>query len=173
MPIHSVNMSNFIFIVLIYILKFSVDEPLWSCCWAGNNTNMLVAGSQMGSLFYLDRRYMKLLYADINRKPACVSLSPIPSSTSRSFPTGGFLKTRMDFLSIFEQDMSHEIFSYKENQISLKGKWSSSAYDIQSNLLLTSAKPCGANQSIRHIVSKISNLNEEGPTIQPVVTFYG
>lgn len=134
---------------------------------------MLVAGSQMGSLFYFDRRYMKLLCADINRKPACVSLSPIPALASRSYPYGGFLKTRMDFLSIFQDDLNGEVFCYKENPLSLKGKWSSSAYDIQSNLLLTSTKPCGINQSIRHIVSKISDINEEGPTIQPVVTFYG
>lgn len=133
---------------------------------------MLVAGSQMGSLFYLDRRYMKLLHADINRKPACVSLSPIPASASRKYPSGGFLKTRMDFLSIFEQDFNHDTFCFKENPLSLKGKWSSSAYDIQSNLLLTSTKPCGINQSIRHIVSKLSGLSEE-PIIQPVVTFYG
>ena len=60
------------------MFKFTVNEPLWSCCWAGDNTNVLIAGGQMGSLYYIDRRFMKLFNADQSRKLGCVSLIPIP-----------------------------------------------------------------------------------------------
>lgn len=116
---------------------------------------------------------MKLLNSENQRRPACVSLVPLQPSNSRSFLNGGFLKTRMDFLSVFEQDSGQESSVYKETELPLKGLWSSTCYDNQSNLILSSAKPCGANKSIRHIVSKISDFNEQGPLIHPVVTFYG
>ncbi|XP_050539339.1 E3 ubiquitin-protein ligase RFWD3-like isoform X2 [Daktulosphaira vitifoliae] len=152
------------------IASVETPEPLWSCCWAGDNSNILVAGSQMGSLFYIDRRFMKLVESDIKRAPACVSLVPLPPSNNRKFICGGFLRSRMDLLSIFEQDTNAII--YKETALSLKGLWSSTTYDDTSNLLLTSAKPCGANKSVRHIVSKIASFDEQ-MEIQPVVTFYG
>lgn len=131
---------------------------------------MLIAGSQFGSVFHIDRRYMKLVDANMIRKPGCVSLVPVPPSSSRSFTNGGFLKTRMDLLSVFEQDVN--VSKYKETELPLKGLWSSTWYDAQSNLILSTAKPCGANRSVRHVVSKISDLNE-GPVIHPVATFYG
>lgn len=155
------------------MLIISVEEPLWSCCWAGDNSNMLIAGSQFGSLYYVDRRFMKLLKMEGIRKPACVSLVPLYPSRSRKFINGGFLKTRMDVLSVFEHGVGNDIFEYKETALPLKGLWCSTSYDDQSNLILSSAKPCGVNKSIRHIVSKISDCIEEGPTIHPVVTFYG
>ncbi|XP_050419989.1 E3 ubiquitin-protein ligase RFWD3-like [Adelges cooleyi] len=152
------------------VASVETPEPLWSCSWAGDNTNMLVAGSQMGSLFYVDRRFMKLVESDIKRAPACVSIIPLPPSCSRSFISGGFLRTRMDILSAFEQET--DAIAYKETLLPLKGFWSSTSFDESSNLILTSAKPCGANTAMRHIVSRIANYNE--PTvIQPVVTFYG
>lgn len=157
--------------ILLNLFQFSVGEALWSCCWAGSNSNMLIAGGQSGSLFYIDKRFMKLLYSDCIRKPACVSLVSLPPSNTRSFINGGFLKTRLDCMSVFEQN--HGSVSYKESELPLKGSWTSTSYDSHSNLMLTSSKPCGNNKSMRHIVSKISNCNEEGPSIQPVVTFYG
>lgn len=154
------------------MFKFLVEEPLWSCCWAGNNSNVLIAGSQSGSLFYIDKRFMKLLNSQYLRKPACVSLFSLPPSNTRSFINGGFLKTRMDILSVFEPSSGQCSTTYNETELPLKGLWTSTFYDSNSNLILSSAKPCGNNKSIRHIVSKISNFNEE-PVIQPVVTFYG
>lgn len=155
------------------IFLFLVDEPLWSCCWAGDNSNMMVVGGQMGSVYYIDRRFMKLLNTEKQRKPACVSLVSLPPSNSRKFLNGGFVKTRLDFLSILEQNSGQESYMYKETGLPLLGLWSSTYYDNQSNLLLTSAKPCGVNKSTRYIVSKISDYNEPGPLIQPVITFYG
>lgn len=152
---------------------FSVDVPLWSCCWAGDNPNILVAGSQMGSLYYIDRRYMKLLDTQCEQKFACVSLNSLPPSSSRSFINGGFIKTRMDVMSVFEHDIGPDPPNYKISELPLKGLWSSCSYDNQSNLLLSSSKPCGANKSVRHIVSQISDFNVEGPSINPVATFYG
>lgn len=161
-------------IIVYYIMfKFTVNEPLWSCCWAGDNTNMLVAGGQMGSLYYIDRRYMKLFNADQSRKLGCVSLISIPPSTSRAFIHGGFMKTRMDYLSMFEQEPGKELYRYTETELPLKGLWTNTSYDYNSNLVLSSAKPCGPNKSVRHIVSKIADHNTEGPVITPVVTFYG
>jgi len=155
------------------MFKFIVPEPLWSCCWAGDNTNVLVAGGQMGSVYYIDRRYMKLFESQQIRKPGCVSLNPLPPSTSRSFINGGFLKTRMDHLSVLEQDPAQEFYVYRETDLPLKGLWISSSYDDESNLVLTSAKPSGPNKSIRHIVSKLADFNAEGPVLTPVTTFYG
>ncbi|XP_022181276.1 E3 ubiquitin-protein ligase RFWD3-like isoform X2 [Myzus persicae] len=155
------------------ISSVDVNEPLWSCCWAGDNTNMLVAGGQMGSLYYIDRRYMKLFNADQSRKLGCVSLISIPPSTSRAFIHGGFMKTRMDYLSMFEQEPGKELYRYTETELPLKGLWTNTSYDYNSNLVLSSAKPCGPNKSVRHIVSKIADHNTEGPVITPVVTFYG
>lgn len=137
---------------------------------------MMIAGSQTGSLYYVDRRFMKLLNSEHLRKPACVSLVSLPPSNCRSFLNGGFLKSRMDFISVFEPDSGQNTSIYKETELPLKGLWSSTSYDSQSNLILSSAKPCGANKSIRHIVSKISDFNEHGSRgslIHPVVCFYG
>lgn len=153
--------------------SFSVDEPLWSCCWVGDNPNILVAGSQMGSLYYIDRRFMKLLDTQREQKFACVSLISLPPSSSRLFINGGFIKTRMDVISVFEHNIGSDPPEYKSSQLPLKGLWSSSSYDNHSNLLLSSSKPCGGNKSVRHIVSKISDFNVEGPLINPVATFYG
>lgn len=115
---------------------------------------------------------MKLLDSQYIRKPACVSLVPLPPSNTRSFINGGFLKTRMDTLSILEHSSGQCSTSYNETELPLKGLWTSTFYDSNSNLILSSAKPCGNNNSVRHVVSKISNFNEE-PVIQPVATFYG
>ncbi|XP_060878073.1 E3 ubiquitin-protein ligase RFWD3-like isoform X2 [Metopolophium dirhodum] len=155
------------------VSTIDVNEPLWSCCWAGDNTNVLVAGGQMGSLYYIDRRYMKLFNADQSRKLGCVSLIPISPSKSRAFINGGFMKTRMDLLSMFEQVPGKEMHSYTETGLPLKGLWTNTSFDYNSNLILSSAKPSGPNKSIRHIVSKIADYDAEGPVITPVVTFYG
>uniref|UniRef100_A0A2S2PGK9 RING-type E3 ubiquitin transferase n=1 Tax=Schizaphis graminum TaxID=13262 RepID=A0A2S2PGK9_SCHGA len=156
------------------VSSVDVPEPLWSCCWAGDNTNVLVAGGQTGSVFYIDRRYMKLFNTEQIRKPGCVSLNPLPPSSSRSFLNGGVFKTRMDFLSVLEQVPGQELNVYREVELPLKGLWTSSSYDSQSNLLLSSAKPCGPNKSVRHVVSKLADFNTEGrPLLNPVVTFYG
>lgn len=155
------------------MFEFTVSEPLWSCCWVGDNTNMLVAGGQSGSLYYIDRRYMKLFSADRTRKLGCVSLVPISPSKTRAFIHGGFMKTRMDFLSMFEQNPGKDIHCYTETELPLQGLWTNTSYDYNSNLILSSAKPSGPNKSIRHIVSKIADHNVEGPVITPVVTFYG
>lgn len=167
------SINAFVIKCITTYCTFSVEEPLWSCCWAGNNSNMLIAGGQMGSLFYIDRRFMKLLYSQCMRKPACVSLVPLPPSSTRSFVNGGFLKTRLDVLSVFEQKSGQDIATYEESELPLRGLWTNTSFDNQSNLILTTAKPCGINKSVRHIVSKISNSYEKGPVIHPVATFYG
>lgn len=158
---------------LIIIFKCLVGEPLWSCCWAGDNTHTLVAGGQMGSLFYMDRRFMKLYNSEQSRKLACVSLIPLPPSGTRSFVQGGFLKTRMDYLSVFEHEPGVEPSIYRETELPLRALWACSSYDSQSNLILSTAKPTGLNKSVRHIVSRIRNVNAEGPIVSPVATFYG
>lgn len=76
-------------------------------------------------------------------------------------------------MSVFEPNAGQDSALYKESELPLKGFWTSTSYDSHSNLMLSSSKPCGNNKSMRHIVSKLSNFNEEGPLIQPVVTFYG
>jgi len=158
---------------LLILFKFTVNEPLWSCCWAGDNTNMLIAGGQMGSLYYIDRRYMKLFNADQSRKLGCVSLISVPPSSTRAFIYGGFIKTRMDYLSMFEQEIGKEVYFYSETELPLKGLWTNTSYDYNSNLILSTSKPYGPNKSVRHIVSKIADYNSEGPLITPIVTFYG
>lgn len=116
---------------------------------------------------------MKILDVQRGQKFACVSLTSLPPSSSRSFINGGFIKTRMDVISIFEHNVGSDPSKYRSNQLPLKGLWSSCSYDSQSHLLLSSSKPCGVNKSVRHIVSKISDFNVEGPVINPVATFYG
>lgn len=127
----------------------------------------------MGSVYFIDRRFMKVLNSETQRKPACVSLIPLPPSSTRMFINGGFVKTRMDYLSVFEQILGQEGSIYKETGLPLRGLWSSSSYDSESNLLLSTSKPCGFNSQIRHVVSKISNFDEEGPKVIPVVSFEG
>jgi len=164
-------LSHYNFLLIMF--KFTVSEPLWSCCWVGDNTNMLVAGGQMGSLYYIDRRYMKMFKADQSRKLGCVSLIPISPSTTRAFIHGGFMRTRMDYLSMFEQKPEQEMHCYTETELPLRGLWTNTSFDYNSNLILSSAKPSGPNKSIRHIVSKMADYDAKGPVITPVVTFYG
>lgn len=148
-----------------------MDEPLWSCCWAGDNSNILITGGQIGTLFYIDKRVMKVFYSEPKRTPACVSLVSIPPSSSRIFPKGGFLRTRMDLLSMFESSYAPNF--YQETELPLKGLWSCASFDAHYNHILLSSKPCGNNKVTRHIVSKLSSLNEDCLSLQPVVTFYG
>lgn len=114
---------------------------------------------------------MKVLHSEQIRSPACVSLVSIPPSSTRIFPKGGFLKTRMDVLSMFESSLTPNF--YKETELPLKGLWSCASYDTHYNHILLSAKPCGNNTNTRHIVSKMSSLSEDCTSLQPVVTFYG
>jgi len=138
---------------------------------------MLVAGGQGGGMYYVDRRYMKVLNMVFLRSPACVSLIPLPPTNSHAFTKGGFLKTRMDHLSVFEYNISRQnVFNYSVTELPLKGLWTNTSFDSQSNLILATSKPCGFNKSIRHIVSRISNSNDVAncqPILQPVATFFG
>lgn len=116
---------------------------------------------------------MRVLNSETQRKPACVSLNPLPPSSTRMFINGGFVKTRMDYLSVFEHILEQDGKIYRETELPLRGFWSSSSYDSESNLLLSTSKPCGLNSQIRHVVSKISDFNEQGPKVIPVVSFEG
>lgn len=150
----------------------SVDEPLWSCCWSGDNSNILIAGGQGGSLYYLDQRFMKIIHTVCIRTPSCVSLVPLPPSPHRAFNNGGFLKTRMDAVSVYEYDFGEErSCSYKETELPLKGLWSNTSFDSESNLILSTSKPCGPNKSIRHIVSRLGTNRQSA--LEPVATFFG
>jgi len=123
------------------MIKSIVPEPLWSCCWTGDNIHVLVVGGQMGSVYYIDRRCMKVFKTDHqSQKVGCVSLNLLPPSQYRSFMNGGFLKTRMDHLSVLEETLHHTYYTYKETELPLTGLWSSTSYDCQSNLVLTSAR---------------------------------
>ncbi|KAE9528787.1 hypothetical protein AGLY_012362 [Aphis glycines] len=155
------------------VSSMSVPEPLWSCCWAGDNTHVLVVGSQTGSVYYIDRRCMKIFNSEQIQKLGCVSLNILPPSSSRSFKNGGFLKARMDHLSVLEEIVDNDYYTYKETELPLTGLWSSTSYDCQSNLVLTSARPYGPFHTDRHIVSKFADFNEKGPVLSQVVTFYG
>lgn len=155
------------------MFKSIVPEPLWSCCWAGDNTHVLVVGSQTGSVYYIDRRCMKIFNSEQIQKLGCVSLNILPPSSSRSFKNGGFLKARMDHLSVLEEIVDNDYYTYKETELPLTGLWSSTSYDCQSNLVLTSARPYGPFHTDRHIVSKFADFNEKGPVLSQVVTFYG
>jgi len=112
------------------MFKSIVPEPLWSCCWAGDNTHVLVVGGQMGSVYYIDRRCMLVFNSEHQiQKVGCVSLNLLPPSPSRSFKNGGFLKTRMDHLSVLEETLDDNYYTYKETQLPLVGLWSSTSYD--------------------------------------------
>lgn len=156
--------------------SFSVSEALWSVCWSGDNPNILVAGSQMGSLYFTDRRTLTILSTVFMEQMfPCMSLVPLPPSSSRSFINGGFIRTRMDNIAVFEAlDATRHTIEHKITELPLSGLWSSCSYDNQSNILLSSSKPSGTNKSVRHIVSKMSDFNAQGgPTVYPIVTFYG
>jgi len=155
------------------MFKSIVPEPLWSCCWAGDNTHVLVVGSKMGSVYYIDRRCMEVFNSEQTQKLGRVSVNTLPPSSSRSFKSGGFLKTRMDHLSVLEEILDNDYYTYKETELPLAGLWSSTSYDCQSNLVLTSARPYGPFKTDRHIVSKFADFNEQGPVLTQVVTFYG
>ncbi|XP_050063004.1 uncharacterized protein LOC114130657 [Aphis gossypii] len=133
---------------------------------------VLVVGGQMGSVYYIDRKFMKVFNSEQIQKLGCVSLNLLPPSPSRSFMSGGFLKTKMDHLSVLEETLDNDYYTYKETELPLTGLWSSTSYDCQSNLVLTSARPYGPFKTSRHIVSKFADFDEEGPILTQVVTFY-
>jgi len=153
------------------MFKFIAPNPLWSCCWAGDNTNVLFVGDDTGFLHGTDRRYMNLTTPMKRQKSGCVSLNTLPPSTSRSFSRGGILKTRMNCLSIIEQCSCGDHIGYSGIKFPLKGHWSSSSYDCQSNLLLISSIPFGSDKLIRHMVFKLT-IDINTP-VTSVVTFYG
>lgn len=107
------------------------------------------------------------------QKVGCVSLNLLPPSPSRSFKNGGFLKTRMNHLSVLEETLDDNYYTYKETELPLAGLWSSTSYDCQSNLVLTSARPYGPFLRDRHIVSKFADFGAKGPVSTEVITFYG
>jgi len=156
------------------MFKSIVSEPLWSCCWAGDNTHVLVVGGQMESVYYIDRRFMLVFNSEHQiQKVGCISFNLLPPSPSRSFKNGGFLKTRMDHLSVLEETLDDNYYTYKETELPLAGLWSSTSYDCQSNLVLTSARPYGPFKTDRHIESKFADFGAKGPVSTEVTTFYG
>jgi len=72
---------------------------------------------------------------------------------------------------LFVQKNDLSPYGYTETEFPLKGRWTSTSYDCQFNLILTSAIPFGSEKFIRHIVSKLT-IDTKRPWI-PVIKFYG
>ncbi len=80
-------------------LLLLVREPLWACCWNSLDSNKFVCGSQKGTVYIFDRRFMT---SDPERvielpdsKTGIISLCSLPPRAGRFMPLGGILACRL------------------------------------------------------------------------------
>lgn len=89
----------------ITLHTFNCDSQLWSCCWAGDNSNVFLAGASNGIVTKYDIRNTALpvgvLESPGDRSPV-VSLTAIPPGGCTGIEKGGFVACRLNNCYAYE-----------------------------------------------------------------------
>lgn len=89
----------------ITLHTFNCNSQLWSCCWAGDNSNVFLAGAQNGIITKYDIRNTALpvgvLESPVDRSPV-VSLTAVPPAGCSGLERGGFVACRLNNCYAYE-----------------------------------------------------------------------
>lgn len=149
---------------------FQTESPLWSCCWSGDNSNLLLVGAQNGSITRFDIRHISTpvdtLDGQSDRSPV-VSMATVQPNPGSGIGRGGFIACRLNTCCAYESKNS----SYLPKQVFLEGPFISVCYDEKSKHALISSRPNARQPHARHAVCTIERGNEEVIMCSVVHTF--
>lgn len=151
--------------------SFLTDSQLWSCCWAGDNHNILSVGGANGSITQYDIRQTN---GPINKtegpdRSPVVSLASIEPNSNSGMPRGGFIACRLNTCFTYEAKND----GYEEKQMFLTGPFVSVCYNTESKHIVVSARPNSTCPQVRHTVCTIERGNEDLILCNVVHTFQG
>ncbi|XP_046468980.1 E3 ubiquitin-protein ligase RFWD3 isoform X1 [Neodiprion pinetum] len=152
--------------------NYQTDSQLWSCCWAGNNHNVFLAGAQDGSVRQFDIRQTAGPISKIDgpgdRSPV-VALAKVAPAYDSGIPAGGFIACRLN--SCFAYESKDAEFAGK--QMFLEGPFVSVCYDSESKHVVVSSRPNPRQPQARHTVCTIEKGTEDIIVCNIVHTFQG
>lgn len=143
---------------------FQTETQLWSCCWSGDNSNLLLVGAQNGSIVRFDIRQISspvdILDAQYDRSPV-VSMATVQPNPGSGIDRGGFIACHLNTCIAYESKNS----SYLPKQIFLEGPFISVCYDEQNKHPLISSRPNANRSYARHEVCIMERGNEDEEAI--------
>lgn len=152
--------------------SYQTASQLWSCCWAGYNHNVFLAGGANGSVTQFDIRQTNgpvcTLDGPGDGSPV-VSLAMIAPTYSGGIPAGGFIACRLN--SCFAYEAKDGGFLGK--QMFLEGPFVSVCYDSDSKHAVVSSRPNARHPQARHTVCTIEKGNEDIIVCNVIHTFQG
>ncbi|XP_032663707.1 E3 ubiquitin-protein ligase RFWD3-like isoform X2 [Odontomachus brunneus] len=149
---------------------FKTESPLWSCCWSGDNSNLLLVGAQNGSITRFDIRQISspvdTLDGQSDKSPV-VSMTTVQPNPGSGIGRGGFIACRLNTCYVYESKNA----SYLPKQVFLEGPFISVRYDEKSKHALISSRPNARQPHARHAVCTIERGSEEIIMCSVVHTF--
>ncbi|XP_014484874.1 PREDICTED: E3 ubiquitin-protein ligase RFWD3-like [Dinoponera quadriceps] len=149
---------------------FQTESPLWSCCWSGDNSNLLLVGAQNGSITRFDIRQISspvdTLGGQSDRSPV-VSMATVQPNPGSGISRGGFIACRLNTCCVYESKNS----GYLPKQVFLEGPFISVCYDEKSKHALISSRPSVGQPHARHAVCTMEKGSEEVIMCSVVHTF--
>ncbi|XP_015121689.1 E3 ubiquitin-protein ligase RFWD3 isoform X2 [Diachasma alloeum] len=149
---------------------FPVESQVWSCCWAGDNSNIFVVGTQKGLITQFDIRQtagaLDTLESPGDRSPI-VSLASVPPGSANGVARGGFLASHLN--SCYAYEMRNNVYVAK--QMLHEGPFTCVRYDSQNHHALISCRPNTRNPQTRHIVFSVEKGTESTVICNTVHTF--
>ncbi|XP_011314072.1 E3 ubiquitin-protein ligase RFWD3 [Fopius arisanus] len=149
---------------------FPVESQVWSCCWAGDNPNIFVVGTQKGLITQFDIRQtagaLDTLESPGDRSPVA-SLATVPPCSSNGIVRGGFLASHLN--SCYAYEIRNNVYVAK--QMLHEGPFTCIRYDSQNHHALISCRPNANNLQARHIVFSVEKVTENTVACNTVHTF--
>lgn len=157
------------------VQNYTTDNPLWSCCWDADNSNMFFVGTCNGAILQYDIRstsepLTKLTSLD-DLSPVS-SLVAIPPCPGRTLSRGGILACRLNSCWAYELRDSQ----YMGSQIPFDGPFVSMCYDRNTEHILISTRPSARSAHARHILCQLPQTTageEHSLVCNPIHTFQG
>ncbi|XP_069668754.1 E3 ubiquitin-protein ligase rfwd3.L-like [Periplaneta americana] len=157
------------------VQTYTADNPLWSCCWDADNTNLFFAGTSNGLILQYDVRFpnepVGRLTSTADSSPV-TSLAAVQSCPGRTLARGGILACRLNSCWAYERTEA----CYAGSQLPFDGPFISLCYDQESGHVLISTRPSGRFPHVRHIVCHLpqTTAGQDAHLIcNPVHTFQG
>ncbi|XP_025160217.1 E3 ubiquitin-protein ligase RFWD3 isoform X2 [Harpegnathos saltator] len=149
---------------------FQTESPLWSCCWSGDNSNLLLVGAQNGSITRFDIRQISspvdTLSGQSDRSPV-VSMATVQPNPGSGIGRGGFIACQLNTCYAYESKNSN----YLSKQVFLEGPFISVCYDEKSKHALISSRPNARQPYARHAVCTMERGSEEVIMCSVIHTF--
>ncbi|KAJ9585898.1 hypothetical protein L9F63_020461, partial [Diploptera punctata] len=156
------------------VQSYTTDNPLWSCCWDADNSNMFFIGTCNGAILHYDIRsnsepLNKLTHDDPSPVSSLVAVPPCPG---RTMSRGGILASRLNSCWAYKLRDA----KYVGTQIPFDGPFVSMCYDKHTEHILISTRPNTRYPHARHILCHLPQITAgEEPSLvcNPIHTFQG